>query len=55
MGMILAFVSVPTSALVQTQTPGELLGRATTVLGALLSAAQPIAAVMAGTAAGVTR
>lgn len=54
MGMILAFVNVPINALVQTQIPGELLGRATTVLGALLSAAQPIAAVIAGTAAGVT-
>jgi len=54
MGMTLACVNIPISTLVQTQIPGELLGRATTALGALLSAAQPIAAVLAGTLAGLT-
>ncbi len=54
MGATLACVNVPINALVQTQVPGELLGRATMVLVSLLSAAQPIAAVLAGTLAALT-
>ena len=48
MGMILAVVNVPLNVLVQTQVPGEMLGRAGTVLTSLLTAAQPVAAVTAG-------
>lgn len=48
MGLVLAAVNIPINALVQTQVPGEMLGRAGTVLTSLLSAAQPIAAVTAG-------
>ncbi|MDG6991182.1 MAG: MFS transporter [Nitrososphaerota archaeon] len=48
MGVILAVVNVPINALVQTHVPNEMLGRAGTALTASLSAAQPVAAVMAG-------
>lgn len=48
MGVILAVVNVPINALVQTQVPNEMLGRAGTALTASLSAAQPIASVLAG-------
>ncbi len=51
MGMVISTVNIPISTLVQTKIPGELLGRASTVLRALLSASQPIAAVVAGYAA----
>jgi DHA3 family macrolide efflux protein-like MFS transporter len=51
MGAVLAVVNVPINALVQTQVPNEMLGRAGTALGASLSAAQPIAAALAGTLA----
>lgn len=52
MGALLAVVNVPINALVQTKVPGEMLGRAGTVLGASLSAAQPVAAILAGVLAG---
>ncbi len=54
MGGVIAAVNIPIQALVQTQIPGELLGRASTVLRSLLSAAQPAAAAAAGSIATVT-
>ncbi|MDG7009128.1 MAG: MFS transporter [Nitrososphaerota archaeon] len=48
MGVVLAVVNVPINALVQTQVPNEMLGRAGTALTASLTAAQPIASVLAG-------
>jgi MFS family permease len=51
MGLILAWVNVPINALLQTKIPGKLLGRASTVLVALVSGAQPVAAVLSGTLA----
>ena len=53
-GVALAVVNVPLNALVQTQVPGEMLGRAGTVLDSAMTASQPAAAVMAGVLAGVT-
>jgi MFS family permease len=52
-GLVLAVVNVPLNALVQTQVPGEMLGRAGTVLSSLMAAAQPIGAVFAGVLAGL--
>jgi MFS family permease len=48
MGVLVAAVNIPISTLVQTQIPGELLGRASTVLRAFLTISQPLAAVLAG-------
>ncbi|HKT22112.1 MAG TPA: MFS transporter [Nitrososphaerales archaeon] len=48
MGAILAVVNVPINALVQTQVPNEMLGRAGTALTASLTAAQPVASILAG-------
>lgn len=47
-GAIEASVNLPIQVLVQTQVPGELLGRVGTVLGSSLTASQPIAAVVFG-------
>ncbi len=47
-GAALVIVNLPIQVLVQTKVPGELLGRAVTVLGSLLAAAQPAAAILAG-------
>jgi MFS transporter, DHA3 family, macrolide efflux protein len=52
MGVVLAVVNVPINALVQTQVPNEMLGRAGAVLGASFTAAQPVASVLAGVLAG---
>lgn len=54
LGAFIALVNIPISALIQTHIPSELLGRATTVLRALLSAAQPVAAILAGSVASLT-
>ena len=54
MGVILAIVNVPINSLVQTKVPGEMLGRAGTVLASTLAAAQPVAAVLSGDLAVVT-
>ncbi|MBI3841149.1 MAG: MFS transporter [Thaumarchaeota archaeon] len=54
LGALIACVNIPISTLVQTKIPGELLGRATTVLRSLLAASQPIAAVLAGSTAALT-
>ena len=51
MGVLISVVNIPIRTLVQTQVPGELLGRASTVLGTFLQAAQPAAALIAGTLA----
>ncbi|MDG6980945.1 MAG: MFS transporter, partial [Nitrososphaerota archaeon] len=48
MGVTLAVVNVPINSLVQTKVPNEMLGRAGAVLGASLTAAQPVASVLAG-------
>jgi MFS family permease len=53
MGVLLACVNVPINALLQTQIPGELLGRTSMVLISLITAAQPIAAAISGTLASV--
>ncbi|MDG6987790.1 MAG: MFS transporter [Nitrososphaerota archaeon] len=52
-GILLAAVNVPISAVIQARIPGEMLGRVNTVLGATLAAAQPVAAVLAGVLAGL--
>lgn len=54
MGVLLAVVNVPINALVQSKIPGEMLGRAGTVLTATLTAAQPVAAVLSGSLAAVS-
>ncbi len=48
LGAIEASINLPIQVLVQTKVPGELLGRVGTVLGAALTASQPIAAVVFG-------
>jgi MFS family permease len=53
-GAVLAVVNQPIQVLVQTQVPGELLGRAITVMGSVLIAAQPVAAVLAGSLAAIS-
>lgn len=52
-GAVLAVVNLPIQVLVQTQVPGELLGRAGTVMRSLLAASQPVAAVLFGLLGGV--
>jgi MFS family permease len=47
-GVLSGLINIPISVLVQTQIPGELLGRAITVLGALLSVALPLSALTFG-------
>jgi hypothetical protein len=54
LGLVQAVVNQPLQVLVQTKVPGELLGRAVTVLGAVLTASQPIAAVLSGWLAGIS-
>jgi len=51
-GALSGVINTPIQALVQTQVPGELLGRAITVMSSLLGAAQPIAALTFGWLAG---
>jgi DHA3 family macrolide efflux protein-like MFS transporter len=51
-GVFSGMINLPIQVLVQTQVPGELLGRAVTVMGSLLVAAQPIAALTFGWLAG---
>jgi DHA3 family macrolide efflux protein-like MFS transporter len=51
-GAFSGMINLPIQVLVQTQVPGELLGRAVTVMGSLLVAAQPIAAITFGWLAG---
>jgi MFS transporter, DHA3 family, macrolide efflux protein len=53
-GVIGAVVNLPIQVLVQTQVPGEILGRAVTVMKSLLVLAPTIAAVLFGFLAGVT-
>jgi MFS family permease len=54
LGVVIAMVNQPIQVLVQTQVPGELLGRAVTVMGAVLGGAQPVAAILAGTLASIS-
>ncbi len=53
-GIVIAVVNQPLIVLVQTYVPGEILGRAITVMGSLLAAAQPIAAILSGTLAALS-
>lgn len=50
-GVVIAVVNQPIIVLVQTHVPGEMLGRAITVMGSLVAAAQPVAAILSGTLA----
>lgn len=54
LGLVQAVVNQPLQVLVQTEVPGGLLGRVVTVLGAVLTASQPIAAVLSGWLAGIS-
>jgi MFS family permease len=54
MGIVNAVINLPIQVLIQTQVPGEILGRAGTVMRSLLSAAPVIAAVLFGFLASVT-
>jgi MFS family permease len=47
-GAVSGVVNIPISVMVQTQVPREILGRATTVMGALLSAVLPVSALIFG-------
>lgn len=47
-GAFSGVVNIPISVMVQTQVPREILGRATTVVGALLSAVLPVSALVFG-------
>ena len=51
-GVLSGIINTPIMVLVQTQVPGELLGRAVTVLSSLLGASQPVAAIIFGWLAG---
>jgi DHA3 family macrolide efflux protein-like MFS transporter len=51
-GVALALANLPIQVLVQIKVPGELLGRVTTSLVAIVTVAQPIAAITTGTIAG---
>ena len=53
-GIVSAVINLPIQVLVQTQVPGEILGRAGTVMRSLLAAAPVIAAVLFGFLASVT-
>lgn len=53
-GAVLAVVNQPVQVLVQTQVPGELLGRAITVMGSVLVGAQPVAAIFSGSLAAIS-
>jgi DHA3 family macrolide efflux protein-like MFS transporter len=53
-GLISGAINLPVQSLVQTQVPREMLGRAVTVLRALLVMAAPIAAVAFGTLASLS-
>ena len=52
-GAALACVNIPLNAWIDGQIPREMLGRANSVLNSLLSATQPVAAVLGGVLAGV--
>lgn len=52
-GVLLGAVNLPIGVLVQTKVPNEILGRASTVMGSLLGAAQPVAALSFGWLAGM--
>ncbi len=52
-GVMGAVVNLPIQVLVQTQVPGEILGRASTVMKSFLAASIPIAAVLFGFLASV--
>ena len=51
-GTLLGAVNLPIQVLIQTKVPNEILGRAATVMGSLLGAAQPVAALSFGWLAG---
>jgi len=53
-GFVSAVINLPIQVLVQTQVPGEILGRAGTVMRSLLAAAPVIAAVLFGFLASIT-
>jgi MFS family permease len=53
-GVVSAVINLPIQVLVQTQVPGEILGRAGTVMRSLLATAPVIAAVLFGFLASVT-
>lgn len=53
-GFVSAVINLPIQVLVQTQVPGEILGRAGTVMRSLLTAAPVIAAVLFGFLASIT-
>ena len=53
-GFLSVMVNVPLQVMVQTTVPGEMLGRAATVMGSLAAASTPFAAVFAGVAATYT-
>jgi MFS family permease len=50
-GFALAITNLPIQVLVQAKVPGELLGRVLTTLGALVTVAGPVAAIITGTIA----
>ncbi len=47
-GALSGIVNIPISVMIQTQVPREILGRAVTVMGALLSAVLPVSALIFG-------
>jgi predicted MFS family arabinose efflux permease len=53
LGALIGIINLPIQVLVQTQVPGEILGRAATVLGSLLAASQPVGALVFGAMVGV--
>jgi MFS family permease len=53
-GIVSAVINLPIQVLVQTQVPGEILGRAGTVMKSLLATAPVIAAVLFGSLASIT-
>lgn len=53
-GAVLACVNVPLNAWIDGQIPREMLGRANAVLNSLLSATQPVAAVLGGVLVGLS-
>jgi len=53
LGALIGIINLPIQVLVQTKVPGEILGRAATVMGSLLAASQPVGALVFGAIVGV--
>jgi MFS family permease len=53
LGALIGVINLPIQVLVQSRVPGEILGRAATVMGSLLAASQPVGALVFGAMVGM--